>query len=257
MCLEEEAYRVEEKRPRFVDIHTHILPGVDDGAEDMEQAIGLLQAAWEDGTGAVVLTPHYRGRYRHNTVNRLTPVFEALQREVKKLLPGMELYLGNEVGYELDVTEKLADGTLLTLNGSQYVLLEFRGNCFRSRVLDGVLEVLNFGFVPVIAHVERYDIFLKSKSLADEVLDLGALLQVNADSVMGKRGFAAKRFCHRLLKGHKVHFVATDTHDSQLRPPLLKECYDRIQKKYGAEYAAALFYKNAREVLTGGVEIEC
>lgn len=248
---------MDENKPLFVDIHCHILPGVDDGAENMDQAVSLLQEAWDDGIGTVILTPHFRGRYRHNTASRLNPAFEQLRREIRGLLPEMELYLGSEVGYELDISEKLVDGSVLTLNGSQYVLLEFRGNCFRSRVLEGVLEALNFGYTPIIAHAERYDIFLNNKQLADEVVGLGALLQLNADSVLGKRGFRARRFCHRMLKGHKAHFIATDAHDHQLRPPRLNTCYELVRRRYGSDYARALFYENARVVLNGGEDIQC
>lgn len=241
----------------FVDIHTHILHGVDDGAGDLAQAIVLLQKAQAQGTGAVILTPHYRGSFRGNVAEKLRPAFEELQQEAAVHCPGMELYLGCEMGYELDISEKLADGTILTLNGTQYVLLEFRDRAFRSRIIGGTLEVINFGYVPILAHVERYEAFRQYPELAQELIHLGALLQINADSVLGKRGYQVKRYCHRLLKKHCVHFIATDAHDTKYRPPALKECYKRIRRKYSEAQAQALFYKNARVVITGGEEIEC
>ena len=245
-----------EEKPAFVDIHCHILPGVDDGAENTEQAVALLQQAWEDGIGTVVLTPHYRGRYRGNVEKRIRPRVEHLQREIRHLLPDMELYLGSEIGYELDVSEKLTDGTLLSMNGTRYVLLEFRSNCFRSRVMEGVLELINFGYVPIIAHAERYEIFLNNKDIADEVLGLGALIQINADSVLGKRGLKTRWFCQRMLRQRKVHFIATDAHDHENRPPQLRKCYELVRRKYGEAYAQALFSGNARVVLSGGENIE-
>jgi protein-tyrosine phosphatase len=241
----------------FVDIHTHILPGVDDGAQDLPESLELLKRACAQGTGAVVLTPHYRGRYRDNGREKLTGIFERLCEAAKTQCPELELYLGCEVGYELDVSEKIADGTVLPLNGTQYVLLEFREDSFRSRILDGVLEVLNFGYVPIIAHAERYHAFRKHPKLADEVTELGALIQLNADSVLGKCGFGIKRYCHRLLKSHLVHFIATDAHDQKSRKPELAPCYRRIQKKYGQAYADALLIRNGRAVLAGSDSIEC
>lgn len=242
---------MKQNKMQFVDIHTHILPGVDDGAANMEQALELLRMSREDGIGAVVLTPHYRSRFQQNSPERVMQSFEALCQEAHQRYPQMELYLGSEVAYVRDVTEKLGDGTVLTLNDTHYVLLEFDTNCYRSRVIDGVLEVLNCGYVPIIAHVERYSIFRKKASLIDEVLDMGALIQLNANGVMGKLGFGVKRYCHRLLKTHKVHFVASDAHDTESRRPQLKACYERIAKKYGKSYAAALFYENARAMLAG------
>lgn len=233
---------------RFFDIHTHLLPGVDDGARDMDDALALLRRAWDDGTGTLVLTPHYRGRFRQNTPQQLRERFEQL----RSLAPeGMKLYLGTEAGYERDLADKLSEGRVLSLDGSRYVLLEFSTGSPKSQVLDGVFEVLNAGFTPIIAHVERYDTFRRHKDLAEDVLSVGTLLQVNADSLLGGWGSDVKRYCHRLLKRRMIHFIASDGHDSEHRPPTLGECYRLICKKYGEEYAADLFWENARLVLEG------
>ena len=242
---------------RFVDIHTHILPGVDDGAEDVSQAMEMLKQAWEHGTGAVILTPHYRGHYQGNVSGRLTPLFEELRRQAAKECPEMELYLGCEVGYALDVSEKLVDGSVLTLNDTHYVLLEFREHTFRSRVLDGVLEVLNFGYIPIVAHVERCEAFRSNPELAREVTHLGALLQLNADSVLGGCGYGIKRYCHKLMKSRYVHFIASDAHDLKQRKPQLKACYQKVKKRFGKDYADILFIENPRAVLEDSEEIDC
>ena len=102
----------------FVDIHTHILPGVDDGAQDLSQSLELLRRAYGQGTRALVLTPHYRGRYRNNVAPKLSKLFEELSLKAKQAYPELQLYLGCEVGYELDVGEKLAEGTVLSMNGA-------------------------------------------------------------------------------------------------------------------------------------------
>lgn len=241
----------------FVDIHTHILPGVDDGAPDLPQSLELLKCAVQQGTGAVILTPHYRGRYRKNVSPKLDQIFLELRQAAQRECPNLELYLGCEVGYELDVAEKIAGGSVLSLNGTQYVLLEFQKGSFHTRIMDGVLEVLNFGYVPIIAHAERYDAFREHPQLAEEVIRLGALLQLNADSILGKNGFGIKRYCHKLLKARMVHFVATDAHDLKNRKPELKRCYETLQKKYGQEYADMLLIRNGRTVLEGEDGIEC
>lgn len=232
----------------FFDIHTHLLPGVDDGARDMDDALALLAMAQADGTQAILLTPHYRGRFRQNTPQQLEEIYRQLCRQAPE---GMTLYLAAEAGYERDLADKLSEGKVLSINGGRYVLLEFSDATPKSLILDGVFEVLNAGFTPIIAHVERYDAFRRHKDLADEVLDAGALLQLNADSVLGTSGGEIKRYCHHLLKKQKVHFIASDGHDKSHRPPLLAECYQRICKKYGADYAADLFRENARTMLKG------
>ena len=233
----------------FIDIHTHILPGVDDGAQTVEDALAMLQGAWDKGTRALLLTPHYRSRYKKNTPQQLREQYEKLCAVVQEKMPGLRLYLGQEVAYEVEAPEALADGKILSMNGSHYVLLEFRPEVLRSRVISGVSETILCGFTPIIAHAERYEIFRKDKNLLDEVLEMGALIQLNADSVMGKQGFSVKRCCHRMLKQQKAHFVASDAHDITDRPASLQACFLRVYKKYGKEYAQQLFYENAAAVI--------
>lgn len=235
----------------FVDIHCHLLPGVDDGAPVYSETLALLQMAHADGICAMILTPHYRGHYRKNTPDILRCQFERVCAEIKKELPQMELYLGSEAAWERDLGEKIAEGHVLTMNGSPYVLLEFGFGCMRSQVTDGVMDVVSCGYTPIIAHAERYDVFRRDKNLIDEVLSMGALVQLNADSVLGKRGFALKRFCHRLLKQGKAHFIASDAHDRHRRPPALRACFEYVRKHYGEDYAWVLMRDNARALLSG------
>lgn len=233
----------------FTDIHTHLLPGVDDGAESMSHALRLLRMAWQNGTRTLILTPHYRGKYKQNTPAMLKENFVWLQEMTAAELPGIQLYLGQEIAYENDVPEAMHQGNVLTINDSGYTLLEFRTNSLRSHIITGVSETVRCGFIPIIAHVERYDVCRADPALVEALLDLGALLQFNADSVLGERGFGVKRFCHQLLKERKVHFIASDAHDAVRRPPLLRECFLKLYKKYGAEYAEELFYGNAQAVI--------
>ena len=165
---------------KFIDIHCHILPGVDDGAKDLAQALELVKIAQDDGTGALVLTPHYRGRFRQNTPEQLRAAFDALRQAAPK---DMELFLGNEVAYEKDVAEKLTEGRVLSLSGGRYVLLEFDVATTGYQAMDAVMELIGSGAVPVIAHVERYPVFQKDKQLTEAVLAAGALIQINADFV--------------------------------------------------------------------------
>lgn len=231
---------------QFIDIHCHLLPGVDDGAQTPEQALALLQMAREDGTAAVVLTPHYRGKYRQNTPTQLRNALRSLQAIAPK---DMALYLGNEIAYEKDIGEKMTEQKILSINDGQFVLLEFDFSTTCYQAADAVSELLGSGYTPIIAHMERYDAFVKNREFVDILLHQGALIQINADSVLGRWGFSVKRFCHWLLKSRRAHFIASDAHDLNDRPPKLSECFNYIQKKYGPDYAAALFWENARVVL--------
>lgn len=233
----------------FIDIHTHILPGVDDGAESMQEACRLIQMAYRDGTRALFLTPHYRSDCRGYSPRRIEEIFSQLQAAAARETPDMQLYLGTEVRFDSEVPEKLLRGEVLPLNGSRFVLLEFSRQALRTQILMGVSEILRYGYTPVIAHAERCDTFRRFPEQIAEIVHLGAYIQINADSVLGTNGFAVKRFAHRLLKERKVHFVATDAHDSQNRTPMLNKCFLRISKKYGQDYAAQVFYENARVII--------
>lgn len=233
----------------FADIHTHILPGVDDGAADLAEALQMVQMAWQDGTRVLFLTPHYRGDYMNGTKQDIRDAFTALRQSVAAEWPQMQLYLGSELCFEVELTEKLQAGKAMPLADSRYVLVEFPFELLRFQMLSGLAELVNCGYTPIIAHAERCGSFYRYPDMIDEVLELGALLQVNAGSVMGQRGFHLKRFCHKLLKSQKVHFVASDAHNTGTRPPLLKLCYDRVCKKYSREYARNIFAENVQAVI--------
>jgi len=233
----------------FTDIHTHLLPDVDDGAQGIADALKLVQMAYENGTRTIILTPHYRGKYKENDPGWLTEVYDMFCTMVAEKLPDVKLYLGSEVHYEADAPKKLSRKKILSMNQSRYVLLEFSTKSVRSQVINGVMEMVQYGFTPIIAHAERYEIFREDSSLTWEVLEMGALIQLNADSVMGKHGRRVKAYCAKLLKAEKAHFIATDAHDSKMRPPLLRKCYMYVYKKYGERYASELFGDNAQAVL--------
>ncbi len=231
------------------DIHTHILPQVDDGAQNPEQAMVLLRQAFEDGTRGVFLTPHYRGRYRKHTGEFLNEAFASFREQVRQELPELELYLGQEVYFESEAGEKLRSGQVLTMAGSAYVLLEFPPSVPRSRVLEGIDHLTEWGYTPIIAHAERYRVFRDQKELAREAVQMGALIQLNADSILGAQGWGIRLYCRRLLKQGLAHFVASDAHDPESRPPLLDKCRRHIEKHHGTEYAEALFSENPRAVI--------
>ena len=236
--------------PKIMDIHTHILPGVDDGAGNMEEALALLRLASDDGTQAILLTPHYRPPHKANP-QILQVAANALREAARQENLKIRLLLGQEVRYQSEFPQKHKEGLFLPMAKSRYMLLEFSTIAFNNQILAGVRDCLACGYIPILAHAERYDALRCDSDLLEQVLRLGARIQLNADSVMGKTGFRVKRFCHRLLKAEKVHFIASDAHDLRLRPPTLSKCYARVSKKYGEKYARRLFWQNPRALADG------
>ena len=233
---------------KLIDMHTHILPGVDDGASDLQKAVELCRLAWENGTRSIILTPHHRGNYKEPPAV-LQAAYTALKQAVQKELPRLSLHLGCEICFQNHISQKINDRQVLPLCDSRYVLLEFSPTAFPVLIKTGIIESLSAGKVPIIAHAERYDAFRVDRFLAEDAIKMGALIQLNADSVLGKRGLGTKRFCHKLLKAEMVHFIASDAHDRKRRPPVLLSCYNRICKKYGEKYAKRLFWRNPRAII--------
>ncbi|MBQ8605917.1 MAG: hypothetical protein IJ408_04200 [Clostridia bacterium] len=229
----------------LIDIHTHILFGMDDGAKTKEDTLELLQEAYDGGTRAVFFTPHNdRGGFDLEKASAHT---SELAPVIRERFPGLRIYGGCEVLYSHSVADSLLAGQIPTMNGTQYVLCEFMPGIFGSEALSAVRNIVNCGYIPIIAHAERY-INLRKKNIS-ELIDNGALIQLNAKAVLGKRGFAVKRVCKDLLRGALVHFIASDAHNMKNRSSDLSECAKYIEKKYGKERMQELFYDNPNHII--------
>jgi len=233
---------------KLMDIHTHILPGVDDGAKDMHKALSLVRQAKENGTRAIVLTPHYRAPYKIDA-DLLYKRFCLFRKAVHKEIPQVSVYLGCEIRYQSGIPQMLRENKLLPMYHSRYILLEFTSTAFSTLIVSALRECAGHGFIPIVAHAERCDAFRNDPALIGQAIEIGARIQLNADSVMGKLGLRIKRFCQTLLEAGQVHFIASDAHDAVHRPPLLKECYLHISEKYGEDYAKKLFWENPQAML--------
>lgn len=226
----------------FVDIHTHILPGVDDGSKEFKTSIHMLIDAYQAGTRAVFLTPHYQRGYGIYSVEEIKERFERFRCLASERIP-ISLYLGTEAFYELELPQKLMDRNVLTMNGTRNVLVEFFPNADYSYLSNGVFEIICCGYTPIIAHTERYRCLNRNK--VTELANMGARIQINANGVLGKSGLRSKLFCDSLIQSGLADFIASDAHDIYIRHARLIQCEESIHKRYGKEMARKLFYRNA------------
>ena len=164
--------------------------------------------------------------------------------------PRLKLYLGEELYYDSKMVQRLREGRALTLNGTQYVLAEFPVYVDYPYIRQAVQDLWAAGYLPVLAHIERYEA-LKKMDRVEELVELGAYIQVNAESVIGKAGFRTKHYLMKLIKKDLVHFVGTDAHNISSRPPQMKACAAYLKKKAGAEKAQMLCSRNAKKILKG------
>lgn len=235
---------------KYIDIHNHILPGTDDGAKNAEESLEMLRQAARQGVGSLILTPHQKPD-RHcvsvaGAAERTARLQEAADREG---IP-VKLYSGGEVLYSLDMLERLERGKAGTLAGSAYVLTEFLPGEEWNYIYNGLDELTAAGYIPVVAHPERYLNVVSDFNRVEELKDLGCLIQVNASDLPGFAAAPVKRAARRLIRDELADFVATDAHrESGGRSFQLEECAAWLKRKCSPEYAEKLLYGNAAGIL--------
>ena len=231
----------------MIDIHCHLLFGVDDGPETIEGSIAMLEEANEQGITNIILTPHYRrGMFKYD-VDLVRRNKAELDKHAETF--GIKLYLGTEIHVNGDIIEYLDEGKYLPLADSDYVLTEYEYHVEYSYLFKMTKELLRHGYIPVLAHVERYRCLVENPQHLDELREIGALIQVNAAAILGREGWGVKQYCKKIIKSGWVDFVASDCHDLKKRICRIGECYDYLEKKFGEKVANRLTYKNARKII--------
>ncbi len=233
----------------LIDIHCHAVPGVDDGAEDMYAAGKILQAEYRNQVSAVIVTPHYREGMFETPQDLINRQFQRLNEMVKRSRSGMKVYLGCEYHANVKMIRDLKKGARPTMAGTKYVLVEFSERHNYQLIRNQVYALLTVGYTPIIAHAERYPCLLESPKLVEELVQLGAEVQLTAGNVIGESGFKRKRFCGKMLRHNLVKYIATDAHDITTRKPNLQACAQYVEKKYGRAAAEQIFIKNPSRII--------
>lgn len=240
----------------FADIHIHALYGVDDGAKTEAEMQAMVDASYADGVRVMCVTPHFHPGYFGENSSKIESAFQTLTYYVQQRYPQMELYLGNELRYSHNCISWLQSGQCHTLNGTQFVLVDFSDAAEQRSISNGLECLLNAGYQPVLAHVERYRALRSQMKLIRTFQDNGVLLQVDAQALLGGFGFLTRRQSKALLAEGLVDLIGSDAHDVKHRPPELSECFQYIQKKYGTDYAEAVCGRNALRLLQDGAAKE-
>lgn len=231
------------------DIHCHILPEVDDGADSMKSALGLLKKEYDDGVRTIILTPHYRRRMFETPMKKIYNQYELLCKEAAKEVPDIRLELGCEYHVNMDMSEVLTARERPTMAGSRYVLSEFSEKDPEAYLKERCYHLIVCGYIPILAHIERCEALRKNLNLIDDLIEMGCLMQVNAGSILGDDGFWIKRFCWKLIQYDMIYLIGSDAHDLKKRPPKMGECAMLLQKKAGAHYAKKILCENPTTIL--------
>ena len=228
----------------MIDIHTHILPFIDDGSDSVEKSIEMLKNQKLLGVTDVFLTPHFRtGEYEYNKQTVVDKYNDFLQK-----LEGVEglpnLYLGQESFCDEGIYARLENKDVVCLGDSKTVLLEFNYKT-DTDIADYVYNCSVLGYFPIVAHIERYRYI--DKYMIIEIKQNGGLIQVNASAVVGRMGKQVQHFVLKLIKEGLVDFIASDLH--QDTENYLKDAYEFIKKKFKSKVADALFIENAKKYI--------
>ncbi len=235
----------------MVDIHCHILPGFDDGSDNIEESLRMARIAAGGGTKAIIVTPHSNIPDSHqNYLDKdYVDAFKELKAKIKQANIPLEVYPGHEIFAAEDFVEQIKKRKLLTLCDSDYPLVEFG---FRERS-ESVYEKLQLlvaeGLTPIVAHPERYAFVAEDKSSALRLKKLGCLLQINKGSLKKKFGDNAYAISQALIRNEIADFVASDAHSPYMRTPYLADAYEIICELRSRRYADLLLKTNPEKVL--------
>jgi protein-tyrosine phosphatase len=232
----------------LIDIHSHILPGVDDGSQSLEQSIAMLEAAAKAGTTDIVATPHANEEFPF-----CPDLVQIRLRELRALINGkIRIHSGCDFHLSYgNIQDALRYRSKYTINNGCYLLVEFSDISIFGRNVNVFPQLREAGIIPIITHPER-NALLRGRltDLKTWVRD-GCMIQVTAQSFLGAFGRPAKRHADLLLAQCLVHFVASDAHDCEHRPPRLDESYAYVMRKAGREQADLLFREYPQCVIDG------
>jgi protein-tyrosine phosphatase len=235
----------------MVDLHQHLLPGLDDGSPDLDISLAMARMAVEEGITHVVATPHASSRYDFDPAliaERLALLRGALaERGIPlQLATGCDFHMSYE-----NIRDALAHPRKYTLNASAYLLVELPDLAISPHVSELFYQLRLSGMVPILTHPERNPRLQSDIERLKDWLRHDLLVQVTAGSVLGQMGKAAERMAHMLLANRWVHFLATDAHDVRHRPPQMREAHRVVAERYGEEYADRLCTGNPLAVFEG------
>lgn len=233
----------------MIDIHTHILPGLDDGAADIATSLEMLGMAAKDGTECIVATPHIIPGALENSTDSFNKIYRAIKEAAVKKLPGIRILPGAEIFISPEVPGLLDDGRICTLNNTSYILVEFPMMSIPSYSNNVLYELRLRGYHPIIAHPERNRDIMSDPNILYDFVMKGMLTQVNSTSLTGLYGSKVMETAIKLLKHNMVHFVASDAHTCNGRSPKMSGARRVVENELGKETAQKLFDTNARIML--------
>jgi protein-tyrosine phosphatase len=229
----------------MIDLHSHILPGMDDGARDMETALHMADMAVQSGVSAMVVTPHCVSDRVEQVRDRLAELRSAVRAE---RIP-IRLYSGMEIFGRPDTAALLREGRLLTINGSRYPLIEFAFDTDGDEETAVLQSVIRAGYIPLVAHPERYRCIQEDPEQVNLWARMGCRFQVNRGSLLGRFGPEAREVAWALAGRGFATVVASDSHSATRRTPWLRDVWELLEQRLSPAAAMWLLEENPRRII--------
>ena len=238
----------------MIDLHSHIIFGVDDGPKTLEESEQLLIEAYHQGVRTIVATSHRRIGMFETLEEKIQLNFRRVQEIAQEIAPDLTILYGAEVYYSNEMLDKLKNGEVPCINETSYVLIEFSRSTSFWEIRNALKNLLMLGLIPIIAHIERYQALENNEKHLKEIISMGCYTQVNSSNILKPKFFndkngVLKKRAKYFLERNLVHFIASDMHNLTKRPPYMKEAYDIISKKYGEKKAKELFVDNPSRII--------
>ena len=234
----------------MIDIHSHLIYGVDDGTKTIEESINILNELSNNGVTDIILTPHYitDTNYTSPKTDNIGKFLE-LKKELKKQGININIYLGNEIYIDPNILDLIKENKMCSLNNSEYILVELPMSGNYPDYVEIMQDLIRIGFKVVLAHPERYAAFQKDFNKVLEMVDMGVLLQCNIDSILGRYGNNAKKTMKLILKYKLVAFMGTDIHSKKNDYSYLEKAKNKFKKYLTDEEIENILVNNAKKII--------
>jgi len=233
----------------MIDLHSHLLYGVDDGAKDNQMSLNMARQFIENGFSDVVCSPHYLGEGMGKKADDIKASFDSLKHLLEENGLKLNLYLGNEVYISLDLIADLEKKKYLTINDSRYILIEFPANDIPLYSDDVFYELQIKGYIPIIAHPERNAKIIHDPNILYKFSSKGVLAQLNIHSLTGLYGEKVYRTANKLLEHNLIQFIGTDSHSDRVRSPKVSDALKKLENRIGKDDFIKLTQINPKKVL--------
>ncbi len=219
----------------MIDVHSHILPNIDDGSRSIDETFNLIKEAKEAGFEGIICTSHYMENYYETDRPEREVWINAIHENLKNKNIEMNLYLGNEIYMSDNIIKLLEDGKATTMNDTSYVLFELPLNVEPMNLYDMVYEMQQYKIVPILAHPERYSFVQTDPELIYDLIDKGVLMQANYGSIVGQYGKKAQMIVQKFLENNMIHMLGTDAHRQNTIYPKIPEILVELKSLIGEE----------------------